>query len=242
MSPSGGSNKKVANGLVALSAAAVLAVYSAGFVRTRSAANRFEVLAAERRPANSGLPAGPETSPASSTDTRNSSEAKPERGVAPAVPPSSLEPSPKPAPVAGPMVIQDEATVTAGLPAADLVAPPPVADAASVTPVTEAKAPNPPTANVATPAPAKNVWKDGTYYGWGTSRHGNIEAAVLIEGGRIASATISQCRTRYSCNVIEKLPPQVAQRQSPEVDYVSGATQSTNAFYYAVVEALSQAK
>ena len=34
----------------------------------------------------------------------------------------------------------------------------------------------------------------------------------------------------------------VAQRQSPEVDYVSGATQSTNAFYYAVVEALSKAK
>jgi len=42
--------------------------------------------------------------------------------------------------------------------------------------------------------------------------------------------------------VIAKLPPQVAERQSPETDYVSGATQSTNAFYYAVVEALSKAK
>ena len=31
-------------------------------------------------------------------------------------------------------------------------------------------------------------------------------------------------------------------RQSPEVDYVSGATQSVNAFYYAVVEALNKAK
>ena len=38
------------------------------------------------------------------------------------------------------------------------------------------------------------------------------------------------------------LPPQVVTRQSPETDYVSGATQSTNAFYYAVVEALSKAK
>ena len=28
-----------------------------------------------------------------------------------------------------------------------------------------------------------------------------------------------------------RLPPQVAQRQSPEVDYVSGATQSADAFY-----------
>jgi uncharacterized protein with FMN-binding domain len=84
--------------------------------------------------------------------------------------------------------------------------------------------------------------KDGTYYGWGSSRHGDIQAAVVIESGRIASATIAQCLTRYSCSVIDKLPPEVAQRQSPEVDYVSGATQSTNAFYYAVVDALGKAK
>ncbi|MEI9971228.1 MAG: FMN-binding protein [Ignavibacteriota bacterium] len=36
--------------------------------------------------------------------------------------------------------------------------------------------------------------------------------------------------------------PEVHERQSAEVDYVSGATQSANAFYYAVVEALSKAK
>jgi len=78
--------------------------------------------------------------------------------------------------------------------------------------------------------------------GWGTSRHGDIQAQVVIENGRIAAATIAQCLTRYSCSVIAKLPPQVAERQSPEVDYVSGATQSANAFYYAVVEALAKAK
>jgi uncharacterized protein with FMN-binding domain len=65
---------------------------------------------------------------------------------------------------------------------------------------------------------------------------------VVIEGGRIASATIAQCRTRYSCSVIDRLPPEVAQRQSPDVDYVSGATQSANAFYFAVADALSRAK
>jgi uncharacterized protein with FMN-binding domain len=89
-------------------------------------------------------------------------------------------------------------------------------------------------------SPAK--WKDGTYTGWGTSRHGDIQASVVVEGGRIASAVIAQCLTRYSCSWIAPLPPQVVSRQSPEVDYVSGATQSTNAFYYAVVEALSKAK
>jgi uncharacterized protein with FMN-binding domain len=65
---------------------------------------------------------------------------------------------------------------------------------------------------------------------------------VVIEGGRIQSATIAQCLTRYSCDVIGRLPPEVAQRQSPEIDYVSGATQSADAFYYAVVEALNKAK
>ena len=65
---------------------------------------------------------------------------------------------------------------------------------------------------------------------------------MVIEGGRILSANISQCRTRYSCSVIDRLIPQVAQRQSPDVDYVSGATQSADAFYGAVVEALNKAK
>ena len=113
-------------------------------------------------------------------------------------------------------------------------------------PATMVAAPAPEPLAVAAPAaPAAavaTVWKDGTYTGWGTSRHGDIQAAVVIEAGRIASATIAQCLTRYSCSVIEKLPPEVAVRQSPEVDYVSGATQSANAFYYAVVEALGKAK
>jgi uncharacterized protein with FMN-binding domain len=99
-----------------------------------------------------------------------------------------------------------------------------------------------PAAVLPPPAPPAPVWKDGTYTGWGYSRHGDIEAAVVIEGGRIASATISQCRTRYSCSVIDGLPPEVAQRQSPDVDYVSGATQSADAFYGAVVAALTKAK
>jgi uncharacterized protein with FMN-binding domain len=84
--------------------------------------------------------------------------------------------------------------------------------------------------------------KDGEYYGWGTSRHGDIQAGVEIKGGRITGAWVQQCLTRYSCSWIAALPGQVVARQSPEVDYVSGATQSTNAFYYAVVEALARAK
>jgi uncharacterized protein with FMN-binding domain len=97
-------------------------------------------------------------------------------------------------------------------------------------------------AEAASAAPLAPMWKDGTYKGWGYSRHGDIEAEVVIDGGRIASATISRCLTRYSCSVIEDLPPQVAERQSPDVDSVSGATESADAFYGAVAAALSKAK
>lgn len=89
---------------------------------------------------------------------------------------------------------------------------------------------------------ARKAWNDGKYKGWGYSPHGDIEAEVTIKGGRIAGAVISQCRTRYPCAVIDILPPQVAERQSPDVDYVSGATQSADAFYEAVVAALNKAR
>ena len=95
----------------------------------------------------------------------------------------------------------------------------------------------------ATGAPQRpSLYKDGTYSGWGSCRHGDIQASVTIQEGKIASVAITQCLTRYSCSWIANLPGQVVQRQSPEVDYVSGASQSTDAFYGAVVAALSKAR
>jgi hypothetical protein len=47
-----GSSKKVANSVVALSSAAVLAVYSAGYTRTRAAAAALEAQQLERRSIN----------------------------------------------------------------------------------------------------------------------------------------------------------------------------------------------
>src|SRR4030095_1028689 len=114
------------------------------------------------------------------------------------------------------------------------------AQEARVEPATTTQAPAPAPSPAAVAAAA--AYKDGTYYGWGWCRHGQIQAAVVIEAGRIASASIAQCLTRYSCSWIARLPGQVSARQSAEVDYVSGATESTNAFYYAVVEALAKAK
>jgi uncharacterized protein with FMN-binding domain len=227
-----GSNKKVANSLVVLSSAAVLAVYAAGYSRTRSAAGRLEAQSVERRPVVPlPLPA-----------------ATPVATVGPAEPVQPSAPVPVHAAAASPIDAPERTPITAPA-AADPPDSEPVIEtkpeAAAEVPVPAlqpAPVTVPATLPPAPPAPPAPAWKDGTYYGWGSSRHGDIQAAVVIESGRIASATIAQCLTRYSCSVIDKLPPEVAQRQSPEVDYVSGATQSANAFYYAVVDALGKAK
>lgn len=230
-----GPNKKVANSLVALSSAAVLAVYAAGYVRTRPAANRFAQQAAERRPAAPVTPTVA-ASAASSRATTVPAAAAPSQAAKPS---SSLQ---EKLAAARPATASQESTRPA---AADSPIPAPVTETPVPAPTAPASAPEAtPTTDSDTPAEPQAVakYKDGTYFGWGTSRHGDIQAAVVIEDGHIASATIAQCLTRYSCSVIAALPPQVAQRQSPEVDYVSGATQSADAFYYAVVEALSKAK
>lgn len=238
-------NKKVANKLVAASCAAVLAVYVAGYARTQKAADRLTAQIATERKAQHPVPeqtiypfkqlSSTPSVPAGVYPTVPSSSAKPKAAVADVdreptrvATTEGSSPAPEPSPAAPVAAAVELASASAPVPEHKLDVP--AVSSPAVLPVESA------------PAPAKPAWKDGFYTGWGYSRHGNIEAAVVIENGRIASATISQCRTRYSCSVIDKLPPQVAQRQSPDVDYVSGATQSADAFYGAVVEALSKAK
>jgi uncharacterized protein with FMN-binding domain len=218
------SGKKVANSLVAMSSAAILAVYSAGYTRTRAAARRLEEQAAARLPA-----AIEAVRPVVATAVPTVASAPKVAHAKAVVPIKATAPIdlPEPPPVTAPT------TSSATAPTTPPAAVPTVAESQ---PVSAEAAPVPP------PPPPAPKWKDGTYYGWGSSRHGDIQAAVTIESGRIASATIAQCLTRYSCDVISKLPPEVPQRQSAEVDYVSGATQSANAFYYAVMDALSKAK
>lgn len=231
-----GSNKKVANSLVAVSAAAVMSVYAAGYSRTKNAAARLDALTDERRPA---VPEATRDSPAPIAsppgEVPTPTTPQPERSSTPVSAP--IEVASVTAPSSMPL---ESATPAPAAPAVTVPATvaPPGPEVASTVPV---PAPVEPAPVPAAPVAAAK-WKDGTYTGWGTCRHGDIQASVVIEGGRITSARISQCLTRYSCDVIGRLPPEVLQRQSAEVDYVSGATQSANAFYYAVVEALGKAK
>jgi uncharacterized protein with FMN-binding domain len=215
-----------------------MTVYAAGYLRTESAAAKLE--AAERNrivipveaPDAHGqaAPDGPPLLPASISNGRID--------AAPDTKPTAAR---RNAGVRTESGNQTARTKPATVPVE--TAPVVVAAAQSAPPTTEPAAASA-IATPAVPLPSIDVakWKDGAYTGWGTSRHGDIEATVVIEGGKIASAVISQCLTRYSCSWVAHLQGQVVTRQSPEVDYVSGATQSTNAFYYAVVQALSKAK
>lgn len=233
---------KISNSLTALSSAAILAVYAAGFHRTSAAADRF---------ANQGHRDTPDPAPVTANFVAPA-QALPSFKSELAVRPES---APKrPDGVEAPKVRSDAAPVeTAAVtaPAAAAVAtasidlPPistPSAIPAPAVPVLDAPsvdvAPPPPPP----PLPAALQYKDGTYTGWGSCRHGDIQASVVIEAGRIASATIAQCYTRYPCTWIANAPGQVVARQSTKVDYVSGATQSIDAFKQAVAEALSKAK
>ena len=237
--------RRRSNTLVALSSAAVMTVYAAGFMRTRAAAERFDHASRER------IPVLPAPAPAV--------VAPPPSVVAEAEPLIASQ-----APVSTPSVDvrrkteverkTDQPETAAAIPAAtpEKIEEPTVVKTEPVAP-----APVTPSGATATPAPAApppmspsaevllggTELRDGTFLGWGSSRHGDIQASVTILSGRITAVSIAQCRTRYSCDVIAHLPGKVLKDQTPEkLNNVSGATQSVDAFYYAVVDAMSKAK
>jgi uncharacterized protein with FMN-binding domain len=95
-------------------------------------------------------------------------------------------------------------------------------------------APGPP----ATPAAR---WRDGIYTGHGDSPHGDLDVRVVIKDGRIVEAAIDACNTRYPCELIDPMVKQSIVIQSSDVDYVSRATESSEAYNDGLVEALNKA-
>jgi uncharacterized protein with FMN-binding domain len=246
-----GAGQKISNGLITLSSAAILAVYVAGYYRTSSAEDKFDEQSARRKAAEpiTASAAGPEevtpkvqAPPGLPPAPRNQAAPKVPPALAPSFSPDPTQSSPARVQSAmpAPRAAEDSPSTPSFAP------PPPPAPPEPERPPLPAITTRPPFAEPAPPPPpppakAQSRYKDGTYYGYGTSRHGDIEASVVIQAGQIASTEISRCLTRYSCSWIAELPGQVVKRQSPKIDFVSGATQSCDAFYQAVVEALSKA-
>lgn len=201
--PPGKRNRLLANGLVALSSAAVVAVYVTGYVQTESAAAGMAPLTP-----TAGVGAAPTaTAPLRTT-------------LITPVPPSAPAPARPAPPARSERSGRTPPTPAVPAPAAPLPASPtPAAPAATTAPL-----------------------RDGSYVGTGRSRHGNLQATVVVQGGAIVSAQITQCGTRYPCSRIAQLPGQVVARQSANVDVVSGATDSAVAYKQAVAAALAQAR
>ena len=124
-------------------------------------------------------------------------------------------------------------------------APEPVIPAPSPAPAPE-PAPTPEVtvadAEVTPPATVERRWHDGYFTGWGQSPHGDIQAFVRIEAGRIIEAGIATCETRYPCYVIDSILRQPVDLQGPGVDRVSRATESADAYYFGLVQALANAE
>jgi uncharacterized protein with FMN-binding domain len=231
-----GSAQRLSNNLAALSATAILAIYTAGYYRTREAAEKLEAQSA-RRPIPAVVVAVQQEAPTpvqvaepqtAGEKSRLRSTSKPAAKSAAASNTSQAVDKSKLSSQSA-QSAQSTNSETPSVPET-----PKSADVAAPFTVSGTKSPG--TAS----APAL-PYKDGAYSAWGTCRHGDLEATVVIDQGKIASAKITQCLTRYPCSWIAQLPGQVVSRQAPDVDYVSGATQSTDAYYQAVAAALAKA-
>ncbi|MGI8856016.1 MAG: FMN-binding protein [Thermomicrobiales bacterium] len=235
----GGKNKKIANSLVALGSAAILSVYGLGYVRTDAAQAIYNL----DTPAIAIATAAP-----AATTAPSSSVAAYQSPLYPT--PAATSPSDGSAQVVA-SATATTAQPTATTPAATASAPTTTVKApatattsvqptATTTAATTTKAPA--AASTTSSAATTSLYKDGTYTGTGTSRHGNITASVVVQGGKIVSAAITQCGTRYPCSDIAALPGQVVSRQSATIDTVSGATDSSQAYRGAIQTALAKAK
>lgn len=105
------------------------------------------------------------------------------------------------------------------------------------------KATSTPVSSTPSSVAAQGQYRDGTYNGQGSNRIGTVEVAVTVNQGKIISCEIINCSTHYSVTAIDPvLPNEVVKRQSGNVDVVTGATKSTQDFQTAVQEALAQAR
>lgn len=90
---------------------------------------------------------------------------------------------------------------------------------------------------------SKNNWNDGQYDGTAEGMHGDVSVSIKIEDGKITDINVtSQNETAGVGDVaIEKIPQEIIDSQSTDVEVVSGASESSKAIVAAVEDALQKA-
>jgi len=88
------------------------------------------------------------------------------------------------------------------------------------------------------------LYKDGIYEGTSASgMHGEVKVAVAVAKGRITEVKISSQNETQGIGTIaiEKLSSEILEKQSTQVEAVSGASVTSKAFLEAATDALAKA-
>ena len=97
--------------------------------------------------------------------------------------------------------------------------------------------------NVSTKTSSDAAYKDGTYEGSATGYSGQMTVSVTVSGGKINEINIVDTGDDEEYMIDAKdVIPQIIEKQSTEVDAVSGATHSSKGIINAVAKALESAK
>lgn len=87
-------------------------------------------------------------------------------------------------------------------------------------------------------------WKDGTYTGVGEGLQDDITVEVTVAGGKITEVDVVEQRESPGVSepALEQIPKAILEKQSTEVDVVSGVSYTSEGIIQAVEDALSKAK
>ncbi len=97
--------------------------------------------------------------------------------------------------------------------------------------------------NVVIGKPTQNIYNDGTYYGTARGYKSNIEVKVTIKNNKIVSVNVVSINDTvgYYEEAVQIIPKEILNAQSPAVDAVAGATQSSMGIVNATKNALLKA-
>ena len=104
-------------------------------------------------------------------------------------------------------------------------------------------------ANAAAPAPSKVSYKDGSYTGKSSDAfYGFVQVRATIANGKLADITMldypqdRDTSVQINDSALPQLKREAIQTQTAQVDGISGATDTSQAFVESLGDALAQAK
>lgn len=129
-------------------------------------------------------------------------------------------------------------------------APVPVSTSVTTAPPSQATATAPAPAPAPAPPPKpKSQYVDGTYTGIAADAfYGNVQVEAVIQGGRMSNVKVLQYPNTHGTSVyinsqaLPYLTQEAIQIQSANVNIVSGATLTSDAFRQSLASALTKAK